>query len=71
MLSSRQKMLLRKLLEGSQYVTIEFLSKWQNVSARTNYYDLDAIASFIWEVGVTFESGRKRDMLAYWRKKTV
>ena len=53
MLSSRQKMLLRKLLEGSQYVTIEFLSKWQNVSERTIRYDLDAIDSAIREVGAS------------------
>jgi transcriptional antiterminator/mannitol/fructose-specific phosphotransferase system IIA component (Ntr-type) len=51
MLSSRQKMLLRKLLEDSQYVTIEFLAKWQNVSERTIRYDLDAIDSAIREVG--------------------
>jgi len=46
-------MLLKKLLEGSQYVTIEFLAKWQNVSERTIRYDLDAIDSAIREVGAS------------------
>jgi len=46
-------MLLRKLLEGSKYVIIEFLSKWQNVSERTIRYDLDAIDSAIREVGAS------------------
>ncbi len=43
MLSSRQKKIVAKLMESTQYVTIEFLAKWLDVSGRTIRYDLDSI----------------------------
>lgn len=51
MLSSRQKNILAKLLESNQFVTIEFLAKWQDVSARTVRYDLDTIDEALQQVG--------------------
>lgn len=51
MLSSRQKNILAKLLESNQFVTIEFLAKWQDVSARTVRYDMDKIDEAIQPFG--------------------
>lgn len=51
MLSSRQKKILAKLMESSQYVTIEFLAKWLDVSGRTVRYDLDSIDEKIRSTG--------------------
>ncbi|KGX86074.1 BglG family transcription antiterminator [Pontibacillus litoralis] len=53
MFSSRQKMLLAKLLDSNQYVTVAFLAKWQNVSGRTIRYDLDAMDAILKDMDIT------------------
>ncbi|GAB2566935.1 BglG family transcription antiterminator [Gracilibacillus alcaliphilus] len=47
MLSTRQKQLLAKLIESSQFMTVEFLAKWLEVSTKTIRNDLDALTSFL------------------------
>ncbi|MFD1337493.1 BglG family transcription antiterminator [Oceanobacillus iheyensis] len=51
MLSTRQKQLLTKLIETHQYMTVDFLAKWLEVSPKTVRNDLDTLASLLDEMG--------------------
>ncbi|UTR07029.1 PTS sugar transporter subunit IIA [Alkalihalobacillus sp. LMS6] len=52
MLTSRQKIILSKLLESDQFMTIDVLAKWLTISGRTVRYDLDAIDASMEDIGV-------------------
>ncbi|WP_059106178.1 BglG family transcription antiterminator [Shouchella shacheensis] len=69
MFSSRQKILLAKLLESSQYVTVEFLAKWQNVSERTIRYDLDAMDAVLKDMDLSLTRAPGKGVLLHVSKE--
>ncbi|MBT2599971.1 PTS sugar transporter subunit IIA [Oceanobacillus sp. ISL-73] len=65
MLSTRQKKLLTKLIGAHQYMTVDFLAKWLDVSQKTVRNDLETLASVLEEMGCSLIRTPGKGVLLY------